>query len=311
MVSDVLPVSAHTDVLGQLQHSGFCLVNNILSSDQLQALHDGVNQVFSSGGTRYRNSFVRQGQHRFLSFTHLAPHALKIYSNQHLIDLADSYCGSPSHLSNHRIYQNLPVRSKRHSMAWHKDNKLDFIAEDGRFVTRMCEEDMGLILIMYLSDVSDGGLQLIPGTHLYMNSQEVFPDVPPGFRVFTANNLKAGTGILYDYRIIHRAQPVAARSHTRISLFAQMSPDHMPSGEPIVVNSYEFEQLNSRQKSFLGAGRAPSSVHWPQDSELPLCELKAPFLAQLTAESVCQCRLFTYRLKAMLQSFLWLFGARG
>ena len=265
-----LPIDATSDILAALNERGICLVDNIIPQDALITLRDYLQIRFrSASGAIYRNSFIKSGSHKFLSYTMLAPHAISIYANKHLISLANAYCGE-CHLSNHRIFQNLeilPVFGK--PMHWHKDNKIDFVDGDGIHKTQMIEDDKGLIMIMYITDIHKGGTQFLSGSHLYHNGQESFNfSETSGFECITLNGIKAGTAVLYDYRTIHRAQPFHRRKHRRIALFSQMSPSFMPKGEPIAALVDELYRLEESQRSFLGFNsQFPTAPNWPLDGK--------------------------------------------
>lgn len=260
-----IPISDRTEVLNCLNIHGLCLVNSLIANEKLLSLRN-YSRARLGSNLPVRNGFIQSGNSNFLSHTLLAPHSVEIYANEDLIHIADAYCESHAHVSNHRIYENLAtLRFIGRPMHWHKDNKIDFLDNNQIHCTKVIESDKGLILIMYLDDVETGGTQFALNSHYYMNNIESFSskDVS-SFEIFTANNLHRGIGILYDYRIIHRAQPVHDIRHRRLSLFSQMSPRNMPKGEPIAINTDVLFALNNRQKSFLNFSDGfSSSPNWP------------------------------------------------
>jgi len=260
----IIPISCESEVLASLNNYGFCLVNDLASECIISHVLEQSSIIFSAPQGSLRNSFVRNGSHRYISFTLLVEGTIPILTNSHLLEIARNYCGSKVHLSNHRIYQNLPTTTKDSPMNWHKDNKLDYFDANSEIQSKMVPDDKGLIIILFLNDVKAGGTQLALNTHEYMNSQEVFLNLPQGVEIFTANNLKAGTALLYDYRIIHRAQPVSDPLYNRISLFGQLSSEAMPKGEPIVMNSHSLKCLTEIQQYFLNTSYSPSCDNWPQ-----------------------------------------------
>lgn len=263
-------IESTTDIVSEINQNGMCLVRDLIPQEQLKDLRSYLKKRFRlSNAARFRNGFIRSGNHKFLSYTMLAPHALSIYANKHLIRAATAYCGD-CHVSNHRIFQNLEILPLLgRPMHWHKDNKIDFIDEHGAHQTRMIEDDKGLIMIMYLSDVKVGGTQFIPSSHLYRNESESFrPGEVLESDCITLNHVKAGTAVLYDYRLIHRAQPFYRRKHRRLALFSQMSPRFMPKGEPVAVSVDDLFRLDEMQRSFLGFNsQHPTAPNWPIDGK--------------------------------------------
>ncbi|MDA8602535.1 phytanoyl-CoA dioxygenase family protein [Gammaproteobacteria bacterium] len=238
--------------------------------------------IFESSVNALRNPIIKSGLSDFIGHTFLVEGAVEVCTDERILDIAEEYCGSPVHLSNHRVYQNRSAI--RGTQSWHKDNKLDFIDENsGEHVTQIVEEDKGLIMILYLSDVDVGGTEFILGSHDIENSREVFGDEEAhriGPRI-VADGLKSGSAILYDYRMIHRASSVRRTSHRRTSLFAQMSPNSMPAGEPIFLPSYKIDCLSSRQKAFLCCSNPPSAPNWPIDNTPAISRIKTALKAIL------------------------------
>lgn len=245
-----------------LDTQGFCIISGLLPQHEMEELAASTRQHFNRRKFSRRNGVISHGRHRFIANTMFIKNALKLYTNPSLIEIADGYCGSKSHLSNHRIYRNLSSFTSK--MVWHKDNKSDSFDSKGNLKSQMESSDKGLILILYLSDVKDGGLQFVPGTQKSWNEKETFANSAiPTSDIINFNDVPCGTGILYDYRIIHRAQPVRRPGHKRDSLFAQMSPEWMPIGEPIALIASDVAELDESARRFLGMNRYESVVHSP------------------------------------------------
>jgi len=173
--------------------------------------------------------------------------------------------GEPVTLTNYRIYRSFP--SSWEKMDWHVDNKFEHYDKvTNTFTTELALHDKGIIMIMYLSDVEDGGFQIVEGSHRWSikENRETWNNRENDFadKIVTFNNRKKGTTILYDYRCIHRAQPYKG-GKIRTSLFGQFSPSFMPVGEPILLNARDLGELNGQQKRVLKFGKIPSSENWP------------------------------------------------
>jgi len=155
-------------------------------------------------------------------------------------------------------------------MQWHVDNKIDVYGDKkGQYVSRMTTDDKGLIMIVYLGDVQDGGLQIVKGSHKWAFSEEKenWDDRESEFKkeIVTFNNRKRGTVILYDYRCIHRAKPYQG-GRLRTSLFGQYTPSMMPVGEPILLSTQDCGELTETQRRVLNFGQKPSYENWPVGS---------------------------------------------
>jgi hypothetical protein len=91
----------------------------------------------------------------------------------------------------------------------------------------------------------------------------------------TFNNSPRGTFIAYDYGLIHRAKPYRG-GRVRTSMFGQLSPSKMPTGEPILLNTRDLLNLTSKQKQVLNFGGIPTTLNWPIGNANEFNEQKSP-----------------------------------
>lgn len=250
--------------LDTLNNEGIVVVD-FGNKEKINETYNSAKAIFENQNN-LRNPVISSGLADYIGHTFMVDGAIDLYLNENILEIAERYTGAKMHLSNHRIFRN--KSSLRGAQAWHKDNKMDFLDEFGAHRTVVIENDRGLIMMFYLSDVEEGGTEFILGSHKKENDREVFPEervLGLGER-FVANGFEAGTVILYDYRMIHRASPVKNLSHERISLFAQISPENMPAGEPILLPSSKVGALSSRQANLLNFNTPPTAPNWPLES---------------------------------------------
>jgi ectoine hydroxylase-related dioxygenase (phytanoyl-CoA dioxygenase family) len=258
------------DVLDEIKERGFAEIKGLFDPALFDRVESVIERPLQRMSINGRRGYTQFGSIRYLNHTlSWGKDIVDLYTHPALIELFDAYAGDPVHLSNFRIYRTLP--SKKFKMEWHVDNKTDvFDVEQDRFINKVVPMDRGIILIMYLSDVEDGGFQIVPGSHRWDNIEELenwdsreaqFSD-----HVVTFNNMKKGTVIVYDYRAIHRAKPYKG-GQVRTSLFGQYSPSWMPTGEPVLLSTRDIADLTETQKRVLNFGRAPSTENWPIGTE--------------------------------------------
>lgn len=256
-------IDAHCETISS---RGFVEIENAIPADVLQRINAVIEKPLNQLTINGRRGYVESGSVRFLFQTFAwCSELIDIYTDPALIQLADMYSGEQVHLSNHRIYRALP--SYRKKMKWHLDNKIDvFNQQTGQFETTMVANHPGLIFIAYLSDVEQGGTQLVEGSHLAVDEDREFwseQDIAAiGGEVRTFNDRKAGTLFIYDYRCLHRAQAYSS-GKVRTSMFGQFCPDSMPAGEPIFMNTAYIDNLDDMQKRVLNFGREPTTESWP------------------------------------------------
>jgi ectoine hydroxylase-related dioxygenase (phytanoyl-CoA dioxygenase family) len=254
------------EYLGAIEDRGFIEVPDAFGADVIAAINHAIEPAFRMPSVNGRLGYVQCDNMRFISMAlSWSRHIVDLYTNPVLVSVAEGYAGTPAHLSNYRVYRSYSSGAAR--MHWHVDNKTDrYDFAAGRFETEVVQDDKGLILILYLSDVDAGGLQLIEGSHLWTGTsdQESWDDQSESFldRAVTFNRRPRGTAILYDYRCIHRAEPYWTGS-PRTSLFAQYSPTTMPVGEPVLLNARDIPGLDESQKRVLNFGSEPTTLNWP------------------------------------------------
>jgi hypothetical protein len=253
-------------LLLELELNGFVNLTGLINNNIIDIINSKTEYAMSQPHTNGQRGSIKDGCQRYLADTlSYGKEIIDVYTNPTLIDLAEEYAKDKIHLSNYRIYSTFP--SKDFNMWWHLDNKTDTYDFANRvFVQKVIPGNKGLIFLMYLSDVEDGGVQLVRGSHKWSGDYktEGFDHMEEEFRndIITFNNSPRGTFIAYDYALIHRAKPYTG-GNVRTSMFGQLSPSEIPTGEPILLNSRDIATLTEKQKQVLNFGKDPSTLNWP------------------------------------------------
>lgn len=249
-------------IVKNINENGFYATDNFFSKDHIKHVYDVSSKGFLKPSINGQKGYVKTRNIQFLQNTlSYDKKIIDIYTDSNLINIVDQYIDGKCHLSNYRIYKSEPDKNEK--MHWHTDNKTDKYV-DGKFVTNTVSNDKGIICITYLSDVADGGFQIVKKSHNWAYKKESWNDSEDSFKddIITFNNLKAGFTVIYDYRCIHRAKPYQD-GKDRMSLFGQFSPEMMPVGEPILLSSEHINDLSDKQKRVLNFGKKPSTENWP------------------------------------------------
>jgi hypothetical protein len=253
-------------LLSELEMNGFVNLTGLITDDTIETINGKTEFAMSQPHTNGQRGYIKDGCQRYLADTiSYGKEIIDVYTNPTLIDLAEAYAKDKIHLSNYRIYSTFP--SKDFKMWWHLDNKIDTYDFENRvFVQNVIPDNKGLIFLMYLSDVEDGGVQLVRGSHKWSRDYktEGFDHMEAEFSndIITFNNAPRGTFIAYDYALIHRAKPYTG-GRVRTSMFGQLSPADIPTGEPILLNSRDIPSLTEKQKQVLNFGKESSTLNWP------------------------------------------------
>jgi hypothetical protein len=146
-------------------------------------------------------------------------------------------------------------------MQWHVDNKFDDSAQS---------DYPGFIFIFYLCDVDDGELQVIDGSNLWSKKHasadftDAFMDARYSKDIISLK-MPAGSGLVYDTSVIHRAHPIRRAGWERKSLFFQVEKK-TAGGEPIPIDTRFARDLTPDQQYFLGFGAEPEYAVFPTTS---------------------------------------------
>ena len=254
------------EILSLISEDGYADLTGLISDQQIDTINDKIKFAMDQPHSNGQRGYVKQGCQRYLADTlSYGKEIIDVYTNPTLIEIAEKYAEDLVHLSNYRIYSTYP--SEDFKMWWHLDNKIDtYDFEKKTFIQQVVPDDKGLIFLMYLTDVVDGGVQLVKGSHKWSrkHDQESFDHMEDEFMddTVTFNNCPKGTFVVYDYATIHRAKPYKG-GQVRTSMFGQLSPSRMPAGEPILLNVRDISELSEKQKQVLNFGKNPTTLNWP------------------------------------------------
>ena len=254
------------EILNSITENGFADLTGIISDQQIDTINEKIKPAMDQPHSNGQRGYIKQGCQRYLADTlSYGKEIIDVYTNPLLIEIAEKYAEDNVHLSNYRIYSTYP--SEDFKMWWHLDNKIDtYDFEKKTFIQQVVPDDKGLIFLMYLTDVVDGGVQLVKGSHKWSrkHDQESFDHMEDEFMddIVTFNNCPKGTFVVYDYATIHRAKPYNG-GQVRTSMFGQLSPSRMPAGEPILLNVRDLNHLTKKQKQVLNFGNEPTTLNWP------------------------------------------------
>ena len=254
-------------ILKQLEEKGYVEIPFPTGNENLKKILEISKKGLSTPMINGQLGYVMNSGYKYLFQTFSwSKDIIDFYTEKNLIDIIEEYTGDKVHISNYRIYSSNSKVSKK--MDWHTDNKIDYYDPDGNFITKTIKEDKGIIMISYLSDVIDGGTQIIEGSHKWAGEKEYWDpiEIENNYKdkIVTFNNRPSGTTIIYDYRCIHRAKPYQSKlKEDRISAFCQYSRSSLPVGEPILLSTEYVEQLTDLQKRLLNFNHKPSTLNWP------------------------------------------------
>ena len=186
-------------------------------------------------------------------------------------DLMRAYFGSGFRLTDQRVY----VTEREERMQWHVDNKFDDSAQS---------DYPGLIFIFYLCDVQDGELQIVDGSNRWSNEYKT-ADFSDAFikshygKDVISLRMPAGSGVVYDTSVVHRAHRIRRAGWERKSLFFQVEKK-VHGGEPILLDTRFARNLTPEQQYFLGFGATPEYTIFPTTS--PYTVRPGKLAAQIT-----------------------------
>ena len=256
-------------ILDKIETEGFAIVSPAFLDESVDRICRRIERPFGRRTINGELGYVQYGCRRYLiNPLTWGREIIDAYTDPILTEICDRYSGGPVHLTSYRIYQTYASRSE--TMDWHVDNKTKrFDENSGCWRTVIESEEKSLSAMLFLTDVVDGGLEVVSGSHkwahqLTMGKFEVLNDQKGKFcnKIVTCNGLPRGTVILFDNRIIHRGKPFAS-GPVRTVLLGQYQSERMPPGEPILLDTGDVGDLSEMQRRILRFGQASSAPIYP------------------------------------------------
>lgn len=172
--------------------------------------------------------------------------AYDLITSDRLLDIAEAILGKNIRLTAKRYY----TTREGHQMQWHRDNKS---------APNQTLPLNGIIIIFYLTDVTEGAFQVVRGSDR-LDLDRVDADFPAdhvesnyGDRIATLPG-KKGACVIYKLQMIHRAKPFVGLDYDRSSLFISIVAEPTVA-EALLVNTSFLDNLNHRRRFFLGFGK--------------------------------------------------------
>ena len=244
--------------LDSLRDNGFYIAENALDGIWLSDLQTSFSHYIGAGTTSSLGLGVTRQKDTFWIDYPLTihPNAVRVSICNEIIDLLSKYIGAQVKLSYSFAYRSQPVEDLSGSLqsllieegvfkGWHSDSNLSSSQRGYRCVVAM----------LYLTDVSenDGGLWLVKGSHRYAGRKR---DWCPN--EFSADdvievNAPAGSIILFDMEMIHRAgTPINGRPRDIIRFM--YSPCDGYTEHVLIPTHFIPSDLSDKQKAVLNFG---------------------------------------------------------
>ena len=207
------------NILATLRKEGIVALPDFLSEEAIAAMKSVIDQAikekryyYAAGKFAFQDpppNLADIGRLNVIDPTYHSPEFIRFALNGFIRGIADAYIGVESTLAGIAAYRTQPTRNHpKGAFHWHFDNAY-----------------AQLKAIAYLTDVGeeDGPFAFVPGTKKfrpvsanYMDTRIADEDVPAGTYINCVG--KAGTVLIVDTRIIHRATPNRSKDRDVVSV---------------------------------------------------------------------------------------------
>ena len=243
-----------------LNKEGILVLDNFLPESTIQNMQQAINVKFKTMRWNDVDGYEKTEKYRHFVFDLLTLEQgfVDAALQPDLQALAKSFLGDQYTLVEARACRSLPVNSEFHgwhSSAWYDR---DILADDD-------EIPKELKLVVYLSDVKNGGFQYLKGTHRQYHPNGIVDESD----LFKYPNLgkchitgKAGTAILYDSSGLHNMEHIPVID-PRIAVFMNYRDPSIKVQEedikyyryhPLILNAAFLGGLTQEDKRILGFG---------------------------------------------------------
>mgnify|MGYP004004071027 CR=1 FL=1 len=248
-------------IINDLKEKGYFSFNKAVTLDALNSIETETNKSKSNLNVNKISGVYNESQFFLTNLLAQSKTCYNYITSNLVTDISEKFIGEKFTISSLRYYETYG----NHYMQWHTDNK-----SGTEF-----RKDLGIIFILYISDVYDGQFQYIEGSHkwsefeLKNNYDDELIDKNHKEKIINFKGPK-GTIIIYNTRGIHRAKIVKDKNFVRKSIFLQVGKNQ--KSVPIILNSSYLKNIDDRLKMYLGFGIEDSNVIYTKTSlkNLPL-----------------------------------------
>ncbi|WP_440613925.1 phytanoyl-CoA dioxygenase family protein [Candidatus Pelagibacter sp. HIMB1748] len=274
------------NIINNLNKKGYFSFNNAVNLDTLNSIENETSKSKLNLNVNKISGVYNENQFFLTNVLAQSKTCYNYITSNLVTDISEKFLGEKFKISSLRYYETYG----NHYMQWHTDNK-----SGTEF-----RQDLGIIFILYISDVYDGQFQYIEGSHNWSefegknNYNDEFIEKNYKEKIIDFKGPR-GTLIIYNTRGIHRAKIVKDKNFIRKSLFFQVG-NNLKGGAPIIINASYLKNINDKLKMFLGFGEDNNNIIYPKTSlnTLPLNKnINKLFISY-----------FVQRLKKFVKSFL-------
>lgn len=250
-------VPAPEDLARAIQANGYVILNPGLTRECVDRINAETGDLRPALNRNWPGPVVFKHQRHLTHCLASSRTAFDLMLRSWCVDVMRAYFGGGFRLTDQRIY----VTTRGERMQWHVDNKFDNHEQ---------YDYPGLIFLFYLCDVDDGELQVIPGSHRWSRGHGVADMSDAYIRKHYAGDIvslrmPAGSGIIYNTSVVHRAHRIRRAGWERKSLLFQVEKK-ATGGEPVLIDTRFAGDLTAEQQYFLGFGAEPEYDIFPCSS---------------------------------------------
>jgi len=251
----------------EIEEKGYIVIENALTLDWLESIGLNFGQAIDFN-SELLSPFYTKTQKNYLYALATSHSYFKYLTHPAILDIAEYVLGREFSLYNHRYYESYHGSQS----PWHTDNK-----DNGHL-----SEIPGLVFLTYIVDTFDGQTELIAGSQRW-SDRAVYTDetiVSEHQDEIVALKYPAGTLLIYDTRMIHRASRVNGAESVRKTVFFRIDAG-LGRGEANIVNCTFLKDLDDRCCNLLNFGCEPTQIHNPISSRNLSLELNRAYARRL------------------------------
>ena len=239
--------------LEEFQKNGYSVCRGLLSKENINELQNlsrpsskinlGMPQTVSSGDGVFQSHSLAYSRAAF-----------ELVTNKTILELCESFFHSAYRLKCQRAYK----IEGSYYYPWHTDNKIDASKD----------KSQGIAFIAYLTDTTDGAVEVFPGSHLWTHKIETNNIIRKEIEKFTNFNErvllsgKAGDVVATDVRTLHGSARKKSGSK-RFSYWFQVTND-LNVAETLLINSSVVpKNIDTRLANYLGFGYPNLGHNYP------------------------------------------------
>jgi len=234
------------NVKNQIADKGYFIIENAVTPGFLKAIEHDFDTAIGLNSTSFNPFYTKVQKNQYYALA-TSKKYFNYLTHSKIFDISKICLGETFALYNNRYYESYYGATT----PWHTDNKDNETATD----------TLGIVFLMYIVDTFDGETTFVSGSHKWSDEKYYSDQDIHDSHSEEVIQLKrsAGTLLIYDTRLIHKASLIKAKDTIRKTIFFRVDAG-VGKGQINIINSAFLKNCDERLRQYLNFGYDPTQT---------------------------------------------------